>query len=261
MVCGDIDYRHQSRDTAAVTNDELAYHNMRQSSPKLDAITFSRASLDSIHSMRHSHADDVMLERDSATEAAVRALWNDFNIAFISTHGFFSEVENIGTDLHPASTDEQLSKNCLFLAGSDSTLRAPIFNSSDADGILSAREIADMDLHNVGLTVMAACMSGMGYITPDGIFGLQRGLKIAGVKAIVASLWSVDGRATNHFMRFLFANLQQGLSIHDAFTNARAQLSTFVEEQTFGTGKTITICKYFNAPYFYNAFILIDGVE
>lgn len=260
MLCGDINYTRQSQDATAVSNDELAYHNMHDSKPLLNPISFSRASLDSIRSLRDSHASDVMLERDSATEAAVRELWNNYHIAFISTHGFFSEVENIGTDLHPAYADEQLSKNCLFLAGSDSTLKAPAFNPSETDGILSAREIADMDLHDVDLTVMAACMSGMGYITPDGVFGLQRGLKIAGVKAVVASLWSVDGRATNHLMRFLFTNLQQGQPLHEAFENARLQLKTYVEEQVFGTTRPTIIRKTFNTPYNYNAFILIDGL-
>lgn len=75
------------------------------------------------------------------------------------------------------------------------------FSPENYDGILSARELAEQDLSHVSLVVLSACQSGLGYICTDGVYGLQRGLKTAGVKAIIASLWSVDDQATMLLMR------------------------------------------------------------
>ena len=119
---------------------------------------------------------------------------------------------------------------------------------------------------------MSACMSGLGYITPDGVYGLQRGLKTAGVKAILSTLWSVDDEATSLFVIQLYRNLEAGMSLHSAFWAARDALKKY--EKTYGDNtssdsnasgsytqrRRITIPK-FNKPYFYNAFILIDGLE
>ena len=145
------------------------------------------------------------------------------------------------------------------------------FDASFHDGILSARELAKMDLSNVDLTVLSACMSGLGYITPDGVYGLQRGLKTAGVKTIISTLWSVDDEATCFFIIQLYRNLEKGKSLYESFWTARETLKKY--EKTYGgssaTGtasgsfiqrRRITIPK-FNKPYFYNAFILIDGLE
>ena len=79
---------------------------------------------------------------------------------------------------------------------------------------MSARELAKMNLENVDLTVMSACMSGLGYITPDGVYGLQRGLKTAGVKSIISTLWSVDDKASCLFTTEFYKNLELGQGLH-----------------------------------------------
>lgn len=84
------------------------------------------------------------------------------------------------------------------------------FSPDNYDGILSARELAEQDLSNVNLLVLSACQSGLGYICTDGVYGLQRGLKTAGVKAIIASLWRVDDQATMLLMIKMYEYLGQG---------------------------------------------------
>ena len=126
-------------------------------------------------------------------------------------------------------------------------------------------------MNGVGLTVMSACMSGLGYITPDGVYGLQRGLKTAGVKTIISTLWSVDDEASCFFIIQLYKNLEAGKGLYEAFWSARETLKKY--EKTYGgvssadangsftqRRRTVTVPK-FNKPYFYNAFILIDGLE
>lgn len=132
----------------------------------------------------------------------------------------------------------------------------PQFDASQADGILSARELSGMDLNHVDLAVLSACLTGRGDISTDGVYGLQRGLKAAGVQSIIVSLWEVEDRATYKLMTYLYRNLEEGMPLHEAFENARESLREYTQTSSF-SGKTT---KPFNSPHNYNAFILIDGI-
>jgi len=271
LVCGGVEYGLSEEDKEK-GNDAFAYSLLASMDLSIAPLPNSAIEIDSIVSVRKNHMEDFVLRADSLTETALTRLMGKYHIVHISTHGIFLEVAKIGTDIHPSSTDTQLSKSCLFFSGSESNLRQKEFDVYQHDGILSARELAKMDLKNVDLTVMSACMSGLGYITPDGVYGLQRGLKTAGVKAIISTLWSVDDEAACFFIIQLYKNLEVGMTLHDAFGTARETLKKY--EKTYGSSslatdtvngsytqrRRITIPK-FNKPYFYNAFILIDGLE
>lgn len=271
LICGGVEYGLSEEDNGK-ENDELAYSLLASMDLNITPLPNSSVEIDSIIAVRKNHTEDFVLRADSLTEAALTQLMGRYHIVHISTHGLFSEVSKIGTDIHPALTDLQLSKSCLFLSGSEKNLKHKEFDASQHDGILSARELSKMDLDGVDLTVMSACMSGLGYITPDGVYGLQRGLKTAGVKAIISTLWSVDDEASCFFIIQLYKSLETGLPVHEAFATAREALKK--HEKTYGNSSSdtndvngsytqrrrITIPK-FNKPYFYNAFILIDGLE
>lgn len=271
LVCGGVEYGLTEEDREK-GNDELAYSLLASMDLNVTPLPNSAVEIDSISAIRKNHPADMVLRADSLTESALTQLMGKYHIAHISTHGLFSEVAKIGTDIRPSSTDTQLSKSCLFLSGSEKNLKQKEFDASQHDGILSARELAKMDLGNVDLTILSACMSGLGYITPDGVYGLQRGLKTAGVKTIISTLWSVDDEASCFFIIQLYKNLETGMTLHEAFWTARETLKKY--EKTYGGAasatddangsyiqrRRITIPK-FNKPYFYNAFILIDGLE
>ena len=271
LVCGGVEYRFSKNDDET-GNDELAYSLLAPMNLNIAPLPNSAIETDSIIAIRKNHSEDMALCADSLTESALINLMGKYHIAHISTHGLFSDVTKMGTDIRPSSTDLQLSKSCLFLSGSEKNLKAREFDVSRHDGILSARELAKMDLEGVDLTVLSACMSGLGYITPDGVYGLQRGLKTAGVRTIISTLWSIDDEASCSFIIHFYQNLEKGMTLHKAFWDAREFLKKY--EKTYGNASStidnargsyaqrrrITISK-FNQPYFYNAFILIDGIQ
>lgn len=270
LVCGGVEYGLSEEDSE-FGNDELAYSMLAPMHLNIAPLPNSHAEIDSIRALRGNKHNDRVLRADSLTENALIQLMGKYNIVHISTHGLFSEVARLGTDIRPSSTDTQLSRSCLFLSGSEKNLRQEDFDACRHDGILSARELSKMDLNDVDLTVMSACMSGLGYITPDGVYGLQRGLKTAGVNAIISTLWSVDDEATCFFIIQLYKNMEKGHTLHEAFRSAREALKKY--EKTYGSSSSadeatgsftkrrrFTLPK-FNKPYFYNAFILIDGLE
>lgn len=267
LACGAVEYGLTMADNGE-GNDGLAYSLLAPMGLRLSPLSSSAVELDSITSVRHRHTGDKILRADSITEASLQALLGKYHIVHLSTHGLFSDAAVIGTDIRPSATDTQLSRSCLFLSGAEKNLGRKGFDMSQHDGVLSARELAKTDMEDVDLVVMSACMSGLGYITPDGVYGLQRGLKSAGVRSVIASLWSVDDEATCFFIIELYKNLENEENLHDAFAHARDSLMKY--EKTYGNAdtsggsymqkrRTLTIPK-FNKPYFYNAFILIDDI-
>ena len=258
LMCGGVDYMVTQDSVRTGNNDELAYSLMSSLQMNLPPLPGSLTEIDSIKSIREGHAFDYVVCADSATEATLRELLQKYPCVLISTHGYFAEASTRGTDIRPSSTDTQLSKSCLFLSGSEKNMKNRLFDSSQYDGILSARELAQMNLSHVDVVVLSACMSGLGYITPDGVFGLQRGLKSAGVKSVIASLWEVDDEATALLMKYLYMNLEAGMSLYDAFSMARQSLkNTRITQRYYDFVRV----KSFDKPSLFNAFILIDGLE
>jgi len=83
----------------------------------------------------------------------------------------------------------------------------------EEDGILTAEEVAALDLSSVDLVVLSACDTGAGKIQAvEGVFGLRRAFRIAGAKKLVTSLWTVEDEATRKWMKgFYEAHLSKKL--------------------------------------------------
>ncbi len=110
------------------------------------------------------------------------------------------------------------------------------------DGILTSYEVSNMYLPNTKLAVLSACETGLGDIQgSEGVYGLQRAFKMAGVENLVMSLWKVDDAATSEFMQEFYKNLFTKQTISTAFYNAQ----------------TIMKNKYRNDPYRWAAWVLI----
>ncbi|MBI2509532.1 MAG: CHAT domain-containing protein [Betaproteobacteria bacterium] len=111
------------------------------------------------------------------------------------------------------------------------------------DGLLRVGELYSMDL-DAELVTLSACETGLGKVdNGDDVVGLTRGFLYAGARSIVASLWSVEDRATAELMKAFYEGLQ-GAGKRDALR--QAQLKTRAA---------------FPHPYFWAAFQLVGRPE
>jgi len=130
------------------------------------------------------------------------------------------------------------------MAGGNVTWRGgklpQVFNS----GVLSAREISEMNLSNTKLVILSACKSGRGDIRDyEGVYGLQRAFKMAGVQNLIIALWEIDQYTSRHFMERFYLNLIV-LKKH-----LRAAFIKTINE----------IRQEYNEPKYWAGFILIEG--
>jgi CHAT domain-containing protein len=80
--------------------------------------------------------------------------------------------------------------------------------TADDDGILTAEEVATLDLSRVELAVLSACETGLGQVAGgEGLLGLQRAFHAAGARTVVSTLWKVDDVATRDVMERFYENL------------------------------------------------------
>ncbi|MFN6092552.1 MAG: CHAT domain-containing protein, partial [Bacteroidota bacterium] len=69
-------------------------------------------------------------------------------------------------------------------------------------------EIASTNLSNTELVVLSACNSGRGrIINREGVYGLQKGFKLAGAKSILYTLWPIPDKETVDFITKYYKHL------------------------------------------------------
>jgi CHAT domain-containing protein len=93
------------------------------------------------------------------------------------------------------------------------------------EGLLTAEEVATLDLHGVEWVVLSACQSAAGEAWGrEGVLGMQRAFRLAGARTVIASQWSVDDDATREWMRALYEARVRGLSRAGDAMNAASKV-------------------------------------
>ncbi|MFZ4768757.1 MAG: CHAT domain-containing protein [Ferruginibacter sp.] len=175
----------------------------------------------------------------AATEEYVKSISeNSPTIIHLATHGY-AMADDFKIQSSSNQKPDPLLRSGIILAGANKNIK---YNSNNReDGILTAYEIAHLDLSKTSLVVLSACESALGEIKDtEGVYGLQRAFKIAGVQQMILSLWQVPDKETVELMQQFYENLAAGKSTREAFNNAQAHMRKLY------------------APYYWAAFILVE---
>jgi CHAT domain-containing protein/tetratricopeptide (TPR) repeat protein len=161
-------------------------------------------------------------------------------VLHIATHGFFWPLKE---KLNNSFTIQQdpMFRSGLVLAGGNDIWKTEKIITDKEDGILTSYEIAQLDLSNTDLVVLSACETALGDLQGnEGMIGLQRAFKIAGVKQLIISLWSVPDKQTAALMTLFYRNWINGQSTRSALRSAQLKMK---EEYS---------------PYYWAGFVLVE---
>ncbi len=116
----------------------------------------------------------------------------------------------------------------LVLAGAETAAWLPPEQRDPllGNGLVTALEVASMNLWGTQLVVLSACDTGRGDVSNlgQGVYGLRRAVMVAGAETLLTSLWKVDDKATRDLMERYYKNLLKGRGRSDAMREAALQL-------------------------------------
>lgn len=165
-------------------------------------------------------------------------------ILHVATHGFFYTPDEAQKIDYLRGYEDAMSLSGLIMAGGNAAWRGKELPEGVLGGILTASNIARLDLSYTKLTVLSACQSGKGQATPEGLYGLQRAFKKAGVKTIIMSLWNVSDVVGTEFMNIFYKNL---LDMDNNFDKRKA----------FEKAKS-SIREKYPEPFYWACFVMLD---
>jgi CHAT domain-containing protein len=164
------------------------------------------------------------LSVDSAPSAVAPVALSSFATKGTSVHSTLPPDEAVGPE-------RALERAGLALAGANQR----------ADGIVSGRDLAGLDLGGTKLVVLSACETGLGQLADgEGAYGLRRALAIAGAESQVVSLWNVNDAATGELIGAYFRGLKDGAGRSEALR--QAQLGMLRQDK-------------YKHPYYWAAFV------
>lgn len=218
----------------------------------------SAVEISYVDSLCHSNGriSSVVYSGENASEHNFRNLSGSSpDMLLMSTHGFYQDSrtaslgkyylnKKISSDSLPNLQIDPLLRGGIILYDANAVWNDEEERPDETDGVLTAMEISGIDLSNTRLAILSACETGLGEdIGSEGISGLQRGFKLAGVESLVMSLWKVNDAAGSLFMRrFHDLLINSSMERHDAFRATQLELRE----------------KYPSSPFLWAPFIMLD---
>ncbi len=186
----------------------------------------------------------TVYEGDAANEAALQNVRRP-EYLILQTHGFFLPKPEEPTQAISAAAkaaewgglhfghwpqgyrslglERSFARCGLLLAGLAGANEANAWGfARSADGIVSALEVAMMDLRGTKMVVLSACDTGIGDVrVGEGVTSLCQAFQMAGAESVVSSLWQVEDESTADIMADFFEELSEGQLRHVALRNAQ----------------------------------------
>ena len=154
--------------------------------------------------------------REQADEQTLRQTKKP-GILHLATHGFYLNsftpapldsrgMSVIGIDKPKPNSKgvDPMRASGIALAGAQSTLKSwskRKVPAPETDGVLTAEEVAVLNLDGTWLVTLSACETGVGEAhSGEGVFGLRRSFMLAGAENLLMTLWPVRDESTSEIM-------------------------------------------------------------
>jgi tetratricopeptide (TPR) repeat protein len=175
-----------------------------------------------------------ILDGKKATESAFKALsGNSPSVLHIATHGYFFPDLKKEKPTMAFEEDQLLSydenpllRSGLIMANANYAWKHGHNPYEEDDGILTALEISNLDLSDTDIVILSACETGLGDIpSSEGVYGLQRAFKMAGVETIIMTLWEIPDKETAEFMNLFYTQWKATNKPKQAFKTTQLQMA------------------------------------
>jgi CHAT domain-containing protein len=94
--------------------------------------------------------------------------------------------------------------------------------ASTDDGLLTALELENMDLHGTEMLVLSQCQMASGVTSVgEGVYGMRRAALVAGVRTFVAPLWNIEDSVQRTLMKDFYEGVAAGRTRADAMRSAK----------------------------------------
>lgn len=209
-------------------------------------LPFAALEIDSIHNVMSSKKVSILAGTDASEANLRKEMGNIPDVIHLATHGFF--IADVRDALkvpymkrHAMSVNSSMQRAGVALAGAERSWSGKDAVTDNNDGILTALEVAEMNLRGVRLVTLSACETALGNFSFEGVYGLPRGFKQAGVESMLVSLWSVNDKATSEFMTEFYRNWKKTKERHSAYRMAMKKIREKYPE-----------------PFYWASFIMLD---
>ena len=163
-------------------------------------------------------------------------------ILHLATHGFYYTPTQANEIDYLKGYSDAMSLSGLIMSGGNAAWSGKKLPEGVLGGVLTANNISCLDFSNTDMVVLSACQTGQGNVTAEGLYGLQRAFKKAGVGTMVMTLWSVSDKVTTEFMiKFYEVLAVNDWDKHKAFKQAKSYIRT-----------------NYSDPYYWAAFVMLD---
>lgn len=206
VLFGDINYNEEGTNSSSVKR-ELAGMRGNGDMSMFGNLDNTKREINEIEQvLKNGSIKKVMSlsDQNASKQAFLNLTDKKLNILHIATHGAYMPQKGM-------SDQEAMSSSILAFAGAN----------LDEQGIVTAAEVAKMNLRECELVALSACETGLGKLGTDGVFGLQRGFKNAGVHTLLMSLKNVYDASTAELMISFYRYFMAGVSKREALKRAQ----------------------------------------
>lgn len=196
---------------------KLINTSLKEDRGPLRNLPFAEVELKQIVSLFAAGEYELLLGKKASEENIKRINLKDYRVIHFACHGFSDEKNPL--------------RSVLVLSAG---------KVRQEDGFLTLKEIYNLKLDS-DLVVLSACESSLGaIIKKEGVIGFPRLFLLAGSRAVLSTLWSVNDKTTAEFMKVFYQELLAG---HDKDVSLRK-----AKLRMMASGKS--------HPYYWAPFIL-----
>jgi len=242
LVAGGIDYTRAADAGAAPGSAGSRAPKVESGLFPLEALPGSKAEAEKVAELlsKGKIGPVAVLSGAKASERRIKLESAGKRFLHLATHGFFATGKvrsalagsrSAGLDARSGGFNPMLLSG-VVLAGANAGADP---GGGSEDGVLTALEVAGLDLRGTELVTLSACETGLGeLVTGEGVMGLRRAFAEAGARALLLSLWKIPDEDTRVLMEEFYRLVAEdpGTDKAEALREAQLKMISKSKEKT-----------------------------